>query len=100
MFRAVVRGALLATFLVFPGAAAIGAGTLTVRTAHALAYDRDGGRVLLFGGADEKSVRGDLWGWDGKVWRLLASEGPPPRTFPALAYDRARKRLVLFGGNR
>lgn len=73
---------------------------LTVRNAHALAYDPDRGRVLLFGGADEKSVRGDLWEWDGKVWRLLASKGPPPRTFPALGYDRARKRLVLFGGNR
>jgi hypothetical protein len=71
-----------------------------VRNAHALAYDAGRGRVVLFGGADEGRVRGDLWEWDGAGWRLLAAEGPPPRTFGALAYDRARQRLVLFGGNR
>jgi hypothetical protein len=76
------------------------AGTPGVRNAHALAYDADRARVLLFGGADDTSVRGDLWEWDGGTWRLIASGGPPPRTFPALAYDRARQRLVLFGGNR
>jgi hypothetical protein len=73
---------------------------LTVRNAHAMAYDSKRGRVVLFGGADEKGVRGDLWEWDGSAWRLLAADGPSPRTFPALAYDRARERLVLFGGNR
>lgn len=76
------------------------AGTPAVRNAHALAYDPERARVLLFGGADERSVHDDLWEWDGRTWRLLASGGPPARTFPALAYDRARKRLVLFGGNR
>ena len=80
--------------------AAAHADTLEVRNAHALAYDADRARVLLFGGADEKSVRSDLWEWDGLSWRLLAAAGPPARTFPALAYDRDRKRLVLFGGNR
>ena len=73
---------------------------LDVRNGHAMAYDSDRERVLLFGGADERQVLGDLWEWDGRRWSLLASEGPPPRTFAALAYDRARHRLVLFGGNR
>jgi hypothetical protein len=73
---------------------------LTVRNAHSLAYDSDRGRVILFGGADEKSVRGDLWEWDGDRWRLIPSVGPPPRTFASLSYDPARKRLLLFGGNR
>jgi len=76
------------------------AGAPGVRNAHVLAYDADRGRVLLYGGADEKRVRNDLWEWDGSAWRLLATEGPPARTFPALAYDRARRRLLLFGGNR
>jgi len=73
---------------------------LGVRNAHGLAFDPDRGRVLLFGGADEGRVLGDLWAWDGEIWRLLTAEGPPPRTFPAMSYDRARGRLVLFGGNR
>lgn len=74
--------------------------SLTVRNTHAMVYDRDRSAAVLFGGADERQVLGDLWAWDGKEWRCLATGGPPPRTFPALAYDEARKRLVLFGGNR
>ncbi|HET7235854.1 MAG TPA: kelch repeat-containing protein, partial [Actinomycetota bacterium] len=71
-----------------------------VRNGHVLAYDADAARVVLFGGADEGKVLGDLWAWDGRRWSQLASDGPPPRTFPSLSYDRRRKRLVLFGGNR
>jgi hypothetical protein len=74
--------------------------SLGVRNGHVLAYDAGRGRVVLFGGADEREVRGELWEWSGKSWRLLAAGGPPPRTFAALAYDRAHKRLILFGGNR
>lgn len=75
------------------------ADSLTVRNAHALAYDEDLSEVMLFGGADEKQVLGDLWAWDGDAWQCLSTEGPSPRTFPALAYDGATNRLVLFGGN-
>ena len=71
-----------------------------VRNAHAMAYDSDRGRVILFGGADESKVRGDTWEWDGRRWKLLSSAGPGPRTFPAMGYDPLRKRVVLFGGNR
>ena len=71
-----------------------------VRNAHAMAYDSDRGRVILFGGADESKVRGETWEWDGRRWKLLTSAGPGPRTFPAMAYDSQRKRVVLFGGNR
>src|SRR5688572_23335541 len=73
---------------------------LGARNAHAMAYDAARGRVTLFGGADEQSIRGDTWGWDGERWRLLATEGPPARTFPIMAYDKAHARVLLFGGNR
>jgi hypothetical protein len=75
------------------------ADSLTVRNAHAMAFDHDRQVVMLFGGADERQVLGDLWAWNGEQWQCLADGGPPPRTFPALAYDGARKRLILFGGN-
>lgn len=75
-------------------------GSLTVRNAHAMAYDHDRGVVLLFGGADERQVLGDLWTWNGHKWHCLAAAGPPPRTFPALAYDGAGRQLILLGGNR
>jgi hypothetical protein len=65
-----------------------------------MAYDGDRAKVMLFGGADDRSVLGDLWEWDGKSWQKISASGPAPRTFPAMAYDRDRRRLVLFGGNR
>lgn len=74
--------------------------TLSVRNAHAMAYDSDHGLVLLFGGADERQVLGDLWSWDGKTWRCLSDHGPPARTFPTLVFDEADDSLILFGGNR
>lgn len=74
--------------------------SLTVRNGHAMAYDPDQALVMLFGGADDHQVLGDLWAWNGERWHCLSDGGPPPRTFPALAYDCARKRLVLYGGNR
>jgi hypothetical protein len=90
----------LAAFTLLDGTRVATAATLGVRNAHAMAYDAERGRVVLFGGADEQAVCGDLWEWDGSDWRPVSGDGPAPRTFPALAYDRERKRLVLFGGNR
>lgn len=90
--------------LVFPPASSgtrqTPADSLTVRNAHAMAYDSDRATVMLFGGANERRVFGDLWEWNGIEWRKLAATGPAPRTFPSIAYDRDRRRIVLFGGNR
>src|SRR5262249_54741256 len=69
-----------------------------VRNAHALAYDSDRHRVILFGGADESKVCGDMWEWAGNRWTQVSQAGPGPRTFPAMAYDSRRKKVVLFGG--
>ncbi len=92
---------LLPLFPALPAAGGCPAGaTLGVRNAHAMAYDAVRGVVVLFGGADERRVLGDLWAWDGEGWRCLAAGGPPPRTFPALADDPVAGRLLLFGGNR
>jgi hypothetical protein len=74
--------------------------SLTVRNAHAMAYDSQHEVVLLFGGADDRQVLGDMWSWDGSMWRCVSEVGPAPRTFPGLAYDRVKYQLVLFGGNR
>jgi hypothetical protein len=81
---------------------------LTGRSGHALVYDEQAHRVLLFVGAaraDSPSDRAtpyvsSLWSWDGIDWHCLANGGPPGRTDSGLAYDRGRKRVVLFGGRR
>lgn len=70
---------------------------LGVRNAHGLAFD---GRVtLLFGGADDRQVRADTWGWDGRTWQRLAAHGPAPRTFPVMV-SGPPGRVYLFGGRR
>lgn len=73
---------------------------LGVRNAHAMAYDSQRGRAVLFGGADAAKVCGDTWQWDGTSWTQVSFTGPAPRTFPAMTYDSHRKRIVMFGGNR
>lgn len=86
--------------LASPNARQTPADSLTVRNAHVMAYDSDRAKMILFGGADDRHVLGDLWEWDGKTWHKISATGPAPRTFPSMAYDRGRRRLVLFGGNR
>ncbi|HEY2466316.1 MAG TPA: hypothetical protein VGI45_00570 [Terracidiphilus sp.] len=75
---------------------------LSVRNAHAMIYDSHRRVVLLFGGADATSVRGDTWQWDSgkRVWQFVTAVGPSARTFPAFAYDERRHEGILFGGNR
>lgn len=73
-----------------------------VRNGHAMAYDAERRRAVMFGGADAAAVRGDTWAWRGPSigWTPLAGDGPSPRTFPAMAYDGRRRVVLLFGGNR
>ena len=71
-----------------------------VRNAHVLAYDARNSRVLLFGGADDRSVVGETWSWDGSRWRKLATSGPLPRTFAAVAHDPTNQLVFVYGGNR
>lgn len=70
--------------------------TAVVRNGHGLAYD---GRItLLFGGADERQVLADTWGWDGVAWRRFDVAGPDARTFPVMT--AAENGVYLFGGRR
>jgi hypothetical protein len=73
------------------------------RHGHALAYDANRGRVVMFGGIDgthpNAQLLADTWEWDGTTWtRREPSSQPSPRASMAMAYDRERKVVVLFGG--
>lgn len=70
----------------------------TPRSQHAVDFDSENERLLLFGGRDTQQQFGDLWGWNGNSWSLLAESGPSHRFGHAVAYDRNRGVLVLFGG--
>jgi len=75
------------------------------RLSHALAFDSNRSRVVMFGGETAFGLPpvppvlvGDTWEWDGENWTQVQDIGPSARKWFAMAYDRNRNRLVLFGG--
>ena len=56
------------------------------------------GRLVLVGGGRGEATVGDVWGWDGAAWSLLAADAFPPRQAHGLAYDGRTGRLLLSGG--
>jgi N-acetylneuraminic acid mutarotase len=72
------------------------------RQAHALVYDSDLKRIVLFGGSNGVE-QNDTWSFGptsdgGLEWTLLSDAGPQPRYVHSMSYDSARKKIVLFGG--
>jgi hypothetical protein len=75
------------------------------RYAHAMAYDRRRGVVVMYGGAQmtsdgQTAHLEDMWQWDGNRWAEIRMSGPTPgrRYSPAMAFDASRGRIVLHGG--
>jgi len=68
------------------------------REQHAMAYDRQRQRVLLFGGW-ASGLLGDTWEWNGTAWQqLLPANVPPARREAGLSYTGSSRKVVLFGG--
>ncbi|HUR83395.1 MAG TPA: kelch repeat-containing protein [Thermoanaerobaculia bacterium] len=74
------------------------------RQYHALTYDRDRDRAVLFGGyqygADGKTIEPlyDTWEFDGTNWSEAQASGSGPKVDkPQLAYDAARQETILVG---
>ena len=71
------------------------------RAHMAAAYDDGLGAFVIYGGyvmvGPTPRATGELWGWNGTQWRLVANTGTA-RVVPGLAYDSRRGRLVMFGG--
>jgi len=72
------------------------------RAFHALAYDEDRGKVVLFGGRSAAGMLQDLWEWDGTDERWIRQEPagalPEPRFRPAMTFHGGRRAVVLAGG--
>jgi hypothetical protein len=73
-----------------------------VRERHAMAYDTQRRKLVLFGGLHYADYLQDTWEWDGetKTWSELhlLGEVPGRRSSPAMAYDEDRGVMVLYGG--
>ena len=67
-----------------------------------MAYDRDGERVILFGGfnylADGRTLQAlaDTWAYDGDNWTRIGENGPVV-TKPLLVFDAARHETLMVG---
>ena len=70
----------------------------TPRYGHAMAYDSQRAKTIMFGGTTIGGPHlADPWEWDGATWTQLGS-GPSARSSHAMAYDSLRGKTVLFGG--
>ena len=73
----------------------------SARSLHAMAYDGNRKRTVLFGGTvyprDTASNLSDTWEWDGENWIQVSQFGPPPMAGHAMVYAGTRARVVLFG---
>ncbi len=74
------------------------------RYKHTMAYDSDGGKMLVFGGfaTDTGRDQNDLWEWDGAigVWKDRTPIGlrPGPSQAAVMVYDQRRARMLMFVG--
>lgn len=71
------------------------------RNSHALVYDPENERTLLFGGGDAFIDFADTWAYDyaSNTWAaLVPTNHPTARAYGYMAYDERANRVVLFGG--
>ncbi|MFK7739079.1 MAG: hypothetical protein AB8H80_02060 [Planctomycetota bacterium] len=66
------------------------------RSRHATVFDEAGGRVLIFGGVDDRYF-GDVWSWDGVQLSELSPVVRPPAGEWVAALDSTRNRVVALG---
>jgi Kelch motif len=71
------------------------------RWGHAMAFDRERGVTVLYGGyLSTSAFFGDLWEWDGTAWQQIATTNAPgPRFDPTMAFDPINENVLLFGGS-
>jgi hypothetical protein len=70
------------------------------RSGHAMAFDAQTGRIVLFGGVNASGVYlNDTWVWNGSTWSQVSPPtSPTSRANHAMAYDPPRQQIVMTGG--
>lgn len=74
------------------------------RIGAAMAFDRQRGKTVLFGGASVTTTtyspvyRNDTFEWDGSTWTAMQPTTMPPAYYqPRMVFDADRGQCVLFG---
>jgi hypothetical protein len=69
------------------------------RILHAMAYDEQRGKVILYGGQNASRNLADLWEWDGVTWhRLCPVCNPAVRFSHKMIFDTERHEIMIYGG--
>src|SRR5262245_52224591 len=69
------------------------------RSAQAMAYDPDHGKLVVFGGYDATHYLSETWTFDGARWTLESPRtSPPARAAGTMVFDAVSHEIVLFGG--
>lgn len=71
----------------------------SARAGHAMAYDSESDRVILFGGRGP-AVGSETWSFDvnTNTWMRMGATGPSARYGTAMVYVPGLDRVILFGG--
>ena len=78
-----------------------GGTTPSARSGHAMVYDPEAKKVVLFGGKDSTGLLDDTWTYDvsANTWTQVKSDKQPAaRVGHSMAYDSSTKKTVVFGG--
>jgi parallel beta-helix repeat protein len=73
----------------------------SIRWAHAMAYDSQSNRVILFGGSNQLEQFNDTWAfnYEQNEWtNMNPIVAPSPRADFGMVYDSQSDRVILFGG--
>lgn len=69
------------------------------RQHHAMAFDPNRSRVVMFGGRQGANWLADTWEWNGIDWtELQPAATPAPRLLHRMAWDGVRQEVLAFGG--
>jgi hypothetical protein len=68
----------------------------TPQCQHAMAYDSNRGRTVLFAGTSATGAMADTWEWDGSAWAQKSDFGATASAYAALAFKG--DSVALFGG--
>jgi Galactose oxidase, central domain len=68
-------------------------------TLHAMAYDKESGEVVMFGGEGPCCSFGKTWTWNGVDWtHEHPANQPDGRESLGMTWDSTRGQVLLFGG--
>ncbi|HYM39525.1 MAG TPA: kelch repeat-containing protein [Thermoplasmata archaeon] len=71
------------------------------RLGHAVAYDSESDRIVMFAGMTSIGRTNETWSYnlEANTWtKLDPATKPHARDYAAMAYDSASDRVILFGG--